>query len=207
VWALLENLPRSPGETGLLETEPGEDGQTNGILNTIDPPGGSVVLRGIEVPVDSTIGAAFVADVCRHVEDLMTAEALRTKYGLQDEVAWDQLGQNEPLQRAIASAKTRRIHDGSAAREAAQHLFLTTPAMLGGIISDTSMSPRHRIDAARELRACAAVGTEAEAVAEGERIRISINFGTAKIQMDAPMKTVKPEEPLTIEDDEEVECE
>jgi hypothetical protein len=80
--------------------------------------------------------------------------------------------------------------------------------MLGGIINDTSMSPRHRIDACRELRACAAVGTEAEAMAEGERIRININFGTAKVQLDAPMKTVKSDEPLTIEhEDDEVEVE
>jgi hypothetical protein len=138
----------------------------------------------------------------------MTAEALRTKYGLQDEAAYESLGANESLQRAIAAAKTRRIHDGSAAREAAQHLFLTTPAMLGEIINDTSMSPRHRIDAARELRTCAAVGAEAEAAVDGERIRISINFGTAKVQLDAPMKTVKSEEPLTIEHkDDEVEAE
>jgi hypothetical protein len=172
--------------------------QANGILNTIEPPG-SVILRGIEVPVDSDVGAAFVVDVCRHVEDLMSAEALRTKYGLQDETAWESLGGNDALQRAIAAAKVRRIHDGSAAREHAQHLFLTTPVMLGGIINDTSMSPRHRIDAARELRACAAAGAEAEATANGERIRISINFGTSKVQVDAPMKTVKSEEPLTIE--------
>jgi hypothetical protein len=183
---------------------------TNDILSTIEPSGGVVTLCGIEVEIDSHVGAAFVADICRHVEDLMTAEALRTKYGLQDETAWDGLVANEPLQRAIAAAKTRRIHDGSAAREHAQHLFLNTPTVLGEIINDVSMSPRHRVDAIRELRACAAVGAEAEATAGGERIRININFGTAKIQMDAPMKTVKSEEPLTIEhedDDEEVECE
>jgi hypothetical protein len=82
--------------------------------------------------------------------------------------------------------------------------------MLGGIVADVSMSPRHRIDAARELRACAAVGAEAEATADGDaRIRININFGTNKISVDAPMKTVKSEEPLTIEheDDDEVEAE
>jgi hypothetical protein len=79
-------------------------------------------------------------------------------------------------------------------------LFLAAPAVLGGIVADASVSPRHRIDAVRELRACAAVGPEAGAPADGERIRISINFGTAKVRVDAPMKTTKPErETLTIE--------
>jgi hypothetical protein len=50
------------------------------------------------------------------------------------------------------------------------------------------------------LRACAASGPEAGAPADGERIRISINFGTSKVRVDAPMKTIKPErETLTIE--------
>jgi hypothetical protein len=185
--------------------------ESHGMTNAItDPSSGTVVLRGIEVGIDSHVGAPFVVDICRHIEDLMTAEALQRKYGLSDEAAWDGLASNEPLQRAIAATKTRRIHDGSAAREHAQHLFLATPAMLGGIINDTSMSPRHRIDAARELRACAAVGPEAEATAGEERIRININFGTAKVQVDAPMKVVKPEpEVMTIEHegDEEIECE
>jgi hypothetical protein len=72
------------------------------------------------------------------------------------------------LQRAVAAAKTRRIHDGSAAREKAAHLFIEAPAVLGEIIRDNSMSPRHRIEAARELRQVAAVGPiDAQAGGQG----------------------------------------
>ena len=40
-------------------------------MNTIEPSGGTVVLRGIEVPIASDIGQAFILDICRHVEDLL----------------------------------------------------------------------------------------------------------------------------------------
>jgi hypothetical protein len=167
-------------------------------LNAItNPNGGTVVLRGIPVDVNSDVGAAFVQDVCRHVEDLLPADALRAKYGLQSDEAYEALGSNEPLQRAIAAAKTRRVHDGSAAREKAQHAFLGAPSILNGIMSDTSASARHRIEAARELRACASVGPSDAQANEKERFVIRIDFGTAKTRVDVPMKAIKPE--LTIE--------
>jgi hypothetical protein len=121
--------------------------------NMIDPnDGGTVVLRGIKVDVNSDVGAAFVIDICRHLDDLLSAEALRTKYGLLDDNAWAGLAENEPLQRAIAAAKTRRIHDGSAARERAQHAFLAGPNILNGIMNDSSAPSRSRIESIRELR-------------------------------------------------------
>jgi hypothetical protein len=101
-------------------------------------------------------------------------------------------------------SKERRVRSGEAAREKAAALFVEAPAVLGDILRDPTTSPRHRVDAIRELRACAGVGAE-DKPADGERIRISINFGTSKTRVDAPMKKIKPEhEPLTIEhgDDE-----
>jgi hypothetical protein len=149
--------------------------------------GGTVTLRGVKIDVSSDIGAAFVLDCCRHVEDLITAEALRAKYGLVDDDAWAGLATNEPLQRAIAAEKTRRIHDGSAAREKAQHLFLAAPDVLGGIVNDTSMSPRHRIEAVRELRQVAAVGPT-DAQKPTERFVITLNFGTNKVHKEIELK-------------------
>jgi hypothetical protein len=165
---------------------------------------GVVTLRGIVVEIDGAVGQAFVADVCRYIEDLMSADALRTKYGLLDDGAWAGLAENEPLQRAIAAAKTRRIHDGSAARERAQHAFLAAPNILNGIMNDTSASSRHRIESIRELRQIASVGpTDAQAAAERERFVININFGSNKLHKEIELKPVKPET-LTIEhsDDE-----
>jgi hypothetical protein len=170
-------------------------------MNAIaNPSGGTVTLRGIVVAVDSDVGAAFVLDICRHIEDLLPAEVLRSKYGLSDDGAWAGLAMNEPLQRAIAAAKTRRIHDGSAARERAQHLFLAAPAVLGGIMNDTTASARHRVDAIRELRACAG-GEPEHKQSERERFTININFGTAKIHKTIEL-TPRPPEPETIEAEE-----
>jgi hypothetical protein len=168
--------------------------------NVIEPPGGTVVLRGIVVEIDGAVGQAFVTDVVRHIEDLMPADALRSKYGLLDDAAYEALGSNEALQRSIAAAKTRRIHSGEAARERAQHLFLTAPTVLGEIVRDASMSPRHRIEAARELRQVAANGPTDERKNDKERFHIVLNFGASKINKTVELPP-KPEV-LTIEHNE-----
>jgi hypothetical protein len=181
-------------------------------MNTIEP-SGTVVLHGRTIAVDSDIGHSFVLDICRHVEDLINAEALRTKYGLSDEGAWQALAGNEPLQRAIAAAKTRRIHDGSAAREKAAHHFVQAPDVLNEIVQNSANSPRHRVDAIRELRACAQVGPEADKpAAERERFVININFGKGNVlHKELELKPIVPEhetiEPEHDEDDSESEAE
>jgi hypothetical protein len=168
--------------------------------------GGVVRLRGIEVEIDGAVGQAFVVDCVRHIEDLVSADALKAKYALSDE-SWQALGANEKLQLAVGAQKERRVRDGSAARERAQALFLAAPDVLSTIVNDSSMSPRHRIDACRELRATAAAGSEADSpAAEKERFVIRIDFGTAKIMKEVELKPKAEHEPLTIEhenDDED----
>jgi hypothetical protein len=173
---------------------------TNAITN---PDDGSVTLRGIEVPVNSDVGAAFTVDCCRHVENLLTADALKAKYALNEE-AWQALGENTALQLAVGAQKERRIRNGDAAREKAQALFLAAPDVLSAIVNDVSMAPRHRIDACRELRATAVAGSEAGAPAdERERFHIVINFGSNKLVKDVEMKKVKPEAIEHIDEREE----
>jgi hypothetical protein len=167
-------------------------------MASIEPSGGSVVLRGIEIDLASDVGMAFTMDCCRFIEGLVTEEVLRKKFEL-DDAAWRQLETNEPLQRAVGAQKEKRIRSGEAAREKAAHLFLAAPDVLSTIMTDATASPRHRVDACRELRATAAVGVE-DKPADGERIRISINFGTSKTRVDAPMRKIEPEhEHLMIE--------
>jgi hypothetical protein len=141
---------------------------------------GSVVLRGIEISLDSDIGNGFVVDCTRHVEELVSAEQLKAKYRLTEE-AWRQLAENEPLQHAVERTKERRIRSGAAAKEKAQHLFLTAPSVLSSILNDSAASPRHRIEAARELRQTAAIGSEAATLsAEHFSIRIDLTAGGNK---------------------------
>jgi hypothetical protein len=170
------------------------------MTNTIAEITGHVTLRGHRIEVSSEIGAAFVTDVCRHIEDLMPVEALRSKYGLADESAWIGLAENEPLQRAIAAAKERRIRSGEAARERAAHLFVAAPDVLGGIMSDTAASARHRIQAAHELRQVALPTAETN-TSSADRITITLNFGTHKVTKDVelkPIKTIEHEDDLPV---------
>jgi hypothetical protein len=69
-------------------------------MNMIEPTSGTVVLRGIIVGLGTPVAAAFCEDAVRHIEGLIDASALRSKYGL-DDTAWEQLATNEPLQRPL----------------------------------------------------------------------------------------------------------
>jgi hypothetical protein len=140
-----------------------------------DARNGSVILRGVEIDLDSDIGAGFILDCARQVEDLISPEQLKAKYQLSEK-AWRQLADNEPLQLALERARERRVRSGEAAREKAQHLFVTAPDVLSNILNDSSASPRHRIEAARELRQTAAVGSEAAKPAASDRFIIRIDL-------------------------------
>jgi hypothetical protein len=172
---------------------------------TPSPVSGTV--RGVVVGLETPVAAAFVEDVCRHIENIISAEALRTKYGLSDDDAWAGLADNEELQRLVGARKEKRIRDGTAAREKAAHLFVVAPAVLGAIMHDTGASNRHRVDAIRELRACA--GGEADHKPnEREQFVINISFGKGHTinktvdlkpikaepdEQDKPMKLIEPE--------------
>jgi archaeosine-15-forming tRNA-guanine transglycosylase len=160
---------------------------------------GSVILRGVKIDLDTDIGNGFVIDCCRHIEDptMITAEQLKAKYQLSEE-AWRQLADNEPLQQAVARTKERRIRSGECAAERAQFLFLSAPSVLSTILHDSAASPRHRIEAARELRQTAAIGSE-DATPAAERFSIRIDLTAASgnkndvIVIDAPTKKVGPD--------------
>jgi hypothetical protein len=112
---------------------------------------GSVVLRGTEIGLVTDIGEAFVLDCARYCEGLLTEEQVKKKYELSSN-AWSRLSENKPLQRAVERAKERRIRTGDAAREKAQHLFITAPNVLGDILNNTLTSPRH---ASKQRENCA----------------------------------------------------
>jgi hypothetical protein len=173
-------------------------------MTNIEPSGGSVVLRRIEINLDTDIGAAFVTDCVRHIEGLISAEQLRKKYEL-DDIRWAGLAENEALQRLVGAQKERRIRNGEAARERAQFLLVDAVGVVGEIVRDPSTPVRSRIEGARELRATAAIGAEANTPA-GERerftIRIDLSAGGRKDNVivrtfDKPLTPVQDEnEPL-----------
>jgi hypothetical protein len=136
---------------------------------------GSVILRGVPVALDTDVGGAFVTDCARHTEGLLPDIEIKTKWGLTDK-DWERLAENTPLLRAVRTERERRISNGDAAREAAQRHFARAPTVLGEILNDQLVSPRHRIEAAKELRQTA-TGVDTSAGATGEKFTITINLG------------------------------
>jgi hypothetical protein len=136
---------------------------------------GSVVLRGIEINLDSDVGYVFIVDCARFTEGLLPEDQIKSKYGLNDN-AWARLAENEPLVQRVQQEKERRIASGSATREKAQHLFFTTPDVLDDIIHDERQSSRHRVDAIRELRAVAMNESKESTPTRGDRFIIKIDL-------------------------------
>ena len=120
---------------------------------------GNVRLRGLTVALDTDVGQAFIADCARNTEGLISDLEIRTKYELTDK-NWERLANNAPLLRAVRAQREHRIFNGEAPREAAQLHFTKAPDILNDILTDEQVSPRHRIEAARELRQVAGNGAE-----------------------------------------------
>jgi hypothetical protein len=137
----------------------------------------SVTLRDVTVAFDSDIGREFVLDCVRHIEGLKSEADTKTKWGLTD-AQWLELATNRVLLDLVRRERERRVVNGLAAREAAQQQFAKAPSVLGSILNDGAVSPRHRIEAARELRHVA--GAEAAGHRETERFTVVINLGNTK---------------------------
>lgn len=140
-----------------------------------DPSGSGVVLRGVPVALDSDVGQAFILDCARNVEGQIPDDQIKRKYELSD-ANWQELASNTLLLRAVRAECQRRILSGEAAREAAQRHLLKAPRVLNGILNNEQVSPRHRIEAARELRQAASTGPEVSAEPR-EKFVITINLG------------------------------
>ena len=159
---------------------------------------GAVCLRGVLVPLDSDVGEAFVVDCSRNLEGVMPDAEIMAKYELSNE-EWEQLANNAPLLQAVRAERERRIFNGDASREAAQRHFAKAPNILNRILTDEQIAPRHRIEAARELRQVATNGPGI-GPAPGEKFIITIDLGgDEKLVYE---KTLAPLDPALIDEGE-----
>lgn len=127
------------------------------------------------ISLDSDLGRELIVDCVRFAEGLLDEKAVRNKYRFDDS-AWETLGSNDKLVEKIEAEKLRRVRNGDTKREKAQALIVKAPAILDGIASDVSASPRHRVDALRTLDGMAANGPAAAAA--GAFFEITINLGS-----------------------------
>jgi hypothetical protein len=159
---------------------------------------GTVTLRGLTVALDSDVGELFVIDCARNVEGLLSEIEIQAKYELSQE-AWERLADNARLLQKVRAEHERRVLSGECAREAAQRHFAKAPNILNGILTDEQVSPRHRIEAARELRQAAGAGPDA--VGSNEKITIRINLGADEQVFE---KNIAPLMPLSAPDEGDV---
>jgi hypothetical protein len=153
----------------------------------------TVVLRGISIPLASDVGGAFIADCSRNRERLVSDNQICEKYGLSLN-AWAEIAQNKAVRLAVNAEHERRIRNGDAAKEAAAKLFAEAPTVLGNIMNDPHSSPRHRIEAARELRATANTGAERTSNTS-DRFIITIDLGEdKKLEINKRIAPLTPEE-------------
>jgi hypothetical protein len=129
----------------------------------------------------------LLQDLARFCEGIVTERNVRKKHKLA-ESDWERLGSDEVFIEAIKRCRESRVRSGACARERAQKLFTTTPEVLGNILNDDDASARHRIEAAREIRAVAATGPEAQSPTE--MFQITINIGEDyKLQVNQPIRS------------------
>jgi hypothetical protein len=171
-----------------------------GDITGFDPNDETVVLRDIPVPLASDVGRAFISDAARNSEGLLNDGQITDKYGLTIK-AWRQLVKtHKALIQAVRAEREMRVRSGLAAQESAAELFAKAPQVLGTILNDTSASPRHRIEAARELRATAAPNSDRTAP---DRFVISINLGEDyKLVVDKERRPLTPEEAMERRDED-----
>jgi hypothetical protein len=136
---------------------------------------GCVVLQGETISLNTEIGQAFVSDCARYTEGLLAEADVKRKWGVSDE-AWQGLEQNDAVLEAVQRERERRVMNGAAATEGARRQFVKTPSVLGSILSSDEVSPRHRIEAARELRAIVGANSDPNRQA-GEKFTVVINLG------------------------------
>jgi hypothetical protein len=135
---------------------------------------GSVYVRGTEVGLDSELAKTFITECSRNIEGLRSDREIKEAWGLS-EGEWTALADNTPVLHAIKAERERRIRSGEAAREAAARHFAKAPSILNDIMQNDTISPRHRVEACKELRQIAGTG-HGNAVA-GEKFIIMIDLG------------------------------
>jgi hypothetical protein len=173
-----------------------------------------VVLHGTPTKLDGDVGRKFVIDATRAAEGLLTDDDLREKYELTAKNLKEMV-KNTALVKAIRDERERRMRNGTAARESTSRHFVRAPNVMGAIMDDQSANPRHRIEAAREIRATATGGAD-EKTPDTEKFIITFHLGadTERIEKTISVKPsppanqdIEPEQRLPITDESKPDAE
>ena len=174
------NPVRAQDEVKQLHEKAERSASHNTSTTVLNPhSGAAVILRGIAIPLESDIGSAFVSDCARNRERLISDQLLCERFGITSDDL-KTISANPAVRLAVSAEAERRTHSGLAAQESAAKLFQEAPEVLGKILKNESASPRHRIEAARELRATAQPGAE-RAGDTADKVVVHINLGNDRL--------------------------
>jgi hypothetical protein len=135
------------------------------------------IVKFTNFPIDLTsdAGHQWVADCCRAGEGIITDKELSAKWELSS-ADWRAIRKDRTLERAIRAERERRVRSGQAAKEAASKHLVKGVGIVDQIMTAADTHPKHKLDAYRELRSTAAVGSDA-AERSGDRFIITTNLG------------------------------
>jgi hypothetical protein len=153
------------------------------------PMGDVITLRSTPIDITSDMGRQFVTDCTRAAEGLLTDRELAEKYELSP-ADWQSITKDVVLGRAIRVERERRVHNGTAAREAACKHFVKAPGILDGIMTDAHSNPRHKIEAIKELRQTA-IGNSADRPVESDMFVIKIDLTAGGGDIETYSKAIK----------------
>src|SRR5215472_6422981 len=115
-------------------------------------------MSDVNAPTNLANNRELIADLSRFSEGVLTEQQIRRKWRHLDNNVWE--APDDALVDAVEAERVRRVRSGRAAREKAQNLAVQAPDILGTIMTNDGNSPRHRIEAAKELRVVANNGPE-----------------------------------------------
>src|SRR5262249_29207932 len=98
--------------------------QPNNVLNP--HPTATVTLRGIEIPLASEIGGAFLNDCEKNRERIMSDKKICEKFGINAD-EWANIVKSPAVRLAVTAEAERRVRTGDAARDSAAKLFAGAP--------------------------------------------------------------------------------
>src|SRR5215472_11299777 len=135
-------------------------------------------MSDVNAPTNLANNRELIADLSRFSEGVLTEQQIRRKWRHLDNNVWE--APDDALVDAVEAERVRRVRSGRAAREKAQNLAVQAPDILGTIMTNDGNSPRHRIEAAKELRIVADNGSEVAPAANVEKFLIQINLGNGE---------------------------
>ena len=160
---------------------------------------GDVVSLRAPIDIHSDLGRAFIIDATRAGEGVISDQELQERYELSA-TDLQAIAKDKAVGRAIRDERERRVRTGLAARELAAKFFVASPEILNQI-QNHAESPRHRIDAVRELRATAAGGDGEGPRRKAEVFNIFINLSADGVDHTIEKTFDMPKKPVQLEMD------